>query len=136
MPHVIIPKATRIDTQVAEHPIDTEATGGEAISVVILSSKRKAESDVPSSPTDPACPNNAALEHTPDIFMHMEERALSPLSELTESDSEAQAVDITTPIDIDNMTPINRSGRPVRVASNLPRLMGLAMDMNKYEGRR
>ena len=143
-PHIDGPGAVRaeqVDTQVAaEHMITTnvKTNGGEVTPAVVLGSKRKAESDVPLSPTGPTFSNDdphyTVPKRIPDSIMD-EGRPMSPLSELTESESDAQhPTDMTTPDNIPAPhTPYNLNGRPTRSASHKERLTELAEDLNAYE---
>lgn len=145
--HIDGPETVRVEqagTQVAAGHIaltDPEALVGDVTPAVALGSKRKAESDVPINPTEPAFSNDDAHPVGEKRIPHAaigEERAMSPLSELTESESDAQhPMDVTTPgNNPDFGTPLNENGRPTRLASNKPRLTELMRDMNAYEKER
>ena len=120
---------------------DPKANDMEVTPSVTLGSKRKAESDVPMSPPQPVSsidvPHSVTPQPVLDTIMH-EDRAMSPVSELSESDFDAQhATDMEPAVDVpDFNTPINRSGRPSRRASNVQRLTVLAQDLSVYEEQR
>ena len=106
--------------------------------VTVLGCKRKAENDVPISPTKPTFsnddPHSTAPKHIPDSIVD-EDGFMSPLSELTGSESDApHPMDVTTP---DNTpasgTTYNLNGRPTRSASQKQRLTAYVEDMNAYE---